>query len=198
MKNVLIAMAVLALVVPASAGNLPIGDAVPWAAPWGSQATIQDLGGGAYILDLADNNGSSGYFWRLPAWESEIVSVTGTWEGDCGGSGWAEVMFFTSTEGWTDADVANRMDVGNVGDIAAKHDSWGLNGGPAFGPEPIEAAPMPGGSGFEIHATCAEVVVGFKVGNTATVLFDVSYIPEPASAMLLLGGLPLLLRRRRA
>lgn len=195
MRKALVCVAVLAMAVSAYAGNLDPAAAIPWAAPWGSPATVTNLGGGVVNLDITSNNGSAGIFWRLPAYESEIVQITGTWEGNCGGSGWAEVMFFSSTAGWSDGDVASRIDTGNAADIAAKHDSWGLNGGPVFGPEPIEAAPMPGGSGFLIHATCDEVIVALKVGNTANVTYDLTYIPEPATALLL--GLPLLLFRRR-
>jgi len=198
MKKALVVMAVLAIIAPANAGNLLLEDAIPWGAPTGDPPWITDLGGGVINLDIISDNGGGGLFWRLPAVMSETVSVTGEWWGDTGGSGWAEVMFFTSTEGLSDIDVANRIDVGNPGDIAAKHDSWGMNGPPAFGPEPIETAPHPApGGNFEIQATCAEAIVAFKVGNTANVTFDVSYIPEPASAMLLLlGGLPFLRRRR--
>ena len=196
MRKVLCLIAVLAMASSAFAGNLDVGAAIPWHAPWGDPADVTDLGGGVINLDIGSNNGSAGIFWRLPAFPSEIVSVTGTWEGDCGGSGWAEVMFFTSTEGLDDSVVANRMDVGAGIDIAAKHDSWGLNGGPVFGPEPIEAAPHPSPGGvFELHATCSEVIIGLKVGNTANVTYDLTYIPEPATALLL--GLPLLLVRRR-
>lgn len=200
MKKALLVLAVLAIAATASAGNLPIGDAIPWNAPWGPAATVTDLGGN--VVKIAVSNGSAGLFWRLPAVASEEVQITGTWEGNVDNVGWAEVMFFTSTAGQDNATVAGRIDVGNAADIAAKHDDWGLNGGPIWGPEPIENALHPDGPGTIIHATCDEVIVAIKIGqsgggtaNWAT--YDLTYIPEPASALLLLGGLPLLLRRRR-
>ncbi|HPD30386.1 MAG TPA: hypothetical protein PLL20_10345 [Phycisphaerae bacterium] len=188
----------LAMAAPALAGNLNLADAKAWGAPWGQAATVSDQGNGVFNLSIG--YGSAGVFWRLPAFPSEIVRITGTWTGDCGGAGWAEVMMFTSTEGMSDAEIANRIDTGNAADIVAKHDSWGLNGGPAWPWQAIEAAPMtPPGGKYEIHATCAEVVVALKVGQVGQpgtwATYDLTFIPEPAAALLL--GLPLMLLRRR-
>ncbi|HNS41032.1 MAG TPA: hypothetical protein PKJ56_12420, partial [Promineifilum sp.] len=164
MKKAMVVV-LLAMAAPAFAGNLDLADAIPWKAPWGNAATVADQGGGVFNLSIAPT-GSAGIFWRLPAFPSEIVQITGTWTGDTDGAGWAEVMMFTSTEGWTDADIISRIDTGNAADIVAKHDAWGLNGLPAWGWQPIEAAPMnPPGGLYEIHATCAEVVVALKVGD---------------------------------
>ncbi len=198
MKKAMVVV-LLAMAAPAFAGNLDLADAIPWKAPWGNAATVADQGGGVFNLSIAPT-GSAGIFWRLPAFPSEIVQITGTWTGDTDGAGWAEVMMFTSTEGWTDADIISRIDTGNAADIVAKHDAWGLNGLPAWGWQPIEAAPMnPPGGLYEIHATCAEVVVALKVGDGGGsgtwATYDLTFVPEPAAALLL--GLPLMLLRRR-
>ena len=197
MKKALIVMAVLAIVAPASAGNLPTGDAIYYYASWGGaeDVNLTDNGDGSLTIDLGDNNGSDGVFWRLPAYVSENVTLEGTWSGDTGGSGWAEIMFFTSTEGQSDQDVIDRIDAGNAADIIAKYDAWELPP-KVFGPIDIDDNPYFDNPG--IHATCNDVIVAVKAGNTATFTFDLTYVPEPASAMLLLGGLPLLFRRRRA
>jgi hypothetical protein len=51
----------------------------------------------------------------------------------------------------------------------------------------------------EIHATCSEVIVALKVGSVGSegswATYDLTYVPEPAAALLL--GLPLMLLRRR-
>lgn len=183
----------LAMAAPALAGNLNLADAKPWAAPWGNPATVSDQGNGVFNLSIG--YGSAGVFWRLPALPSEIVKITGSWTGSTGNLGWAEVMMFTSTEGLSDAEIANRIDVGNAADIVAKKDSWGLNPPNPWGWEDILAAKT---NPQEIHATCSEVVVALKVGsvgNGTWATYDLTFIPEPAAALLL--GLPLMLLRRR-
>lgn len=197
MKKAMVVV-LLAMAAPAFAGNLDLADAIAWQASWGQAATVSDQGGGVFNLSLS--SGSAGIFWRLPAFPSEIVRITGTWTGDTDGAGWAEVMMFTSTEGLSDADIASRIDTGAAADIVAKHDSWGLNGDPAWAWQPIEAAPAnPPGGLYEIHATCAEVIVGLKVGQSGGsgtwATYDLTFVPEPAAALLL--GLPLMLLRRR-
>ena len=193
MRTLLCVIAALAFATTATAGNLVPADAIAWAAPWGNPANVVDNQDGTFTIDVG-GNGSAGIFWRLPAFESEMVSVEGLWAGDVGSGGWAEVMMFTSTEGMSDGDIAARIDAGNVaGDIVVKKDSWGLNTPPnAWGFEDIALAAL---EPLEIHATCAEVVIAVKAGNTAVLTYDISYVPEPAAALLL--GLPMLLVRRR-
>ena len=193
MRKVLCVMAVLAIVAPASATNLDPADAIPWAAPWGNDANVVVQPDGSVTMDVG-GNGSAGIFWRLCALPSEPVSVTGLWDGDCGGGGWAEVLIFTCTDAMSDDDIGAFIDGTGAGspEIVAKHDSWDL--GPIVFNEPIENGAT-GWGPFEIHATCPEYVIGLKVGNTAVVHFDIDAVPEPASALLL--GLPMLLVRRR-
>ena len=195
MRTLLLVIAALAIATPAIAGNLDLGQAIPWAAPWGNAATVVDNGDGTITASMAPT-GSAGVFWRLPAEESELVSIEGMWTGTTDGAGWAEVMMFTSTEGMSDVDIANRIDAGSTpGDIRVKHDSWNL-GPSTWGWEDIQAAAL---EPLEIHATCAEVVIAIKVGDGGgsgtQVTYDISYVPEPAAALLL--GLPMLLVRRR-
>lgn len=201
---ILCSLALMVSATSAFGGNLTPGDppppaGIPWAASWGNDPNVDDHGDGTFTMDVG-GNGSAGLFWRLPAYASETVSVTGSWEGDTGSGGWAEVLIFTSTVGMSDEDIGAFIDGTGAGDpeIVSKHDSWDLPtqgiGPHTWGPEDIEAAAT-GWGPFEIHATCDEVIIATKVGNTAVVTFDISYVPEPASVLLL--GLPLLLVRRR-
>ena len=116
------AVALMVTAATASAGNLLPGAGIPWAAPWGNPANVVDHGDGTMTMDVA-GNGSAGLFWRLPAWPSEIVSVTGQWMGDVGGGGWTEVLIFTSTVGMSDADIGNFIDGTGAGspEIVARH-----------------------------------------------------------------------------
>ena len=174
-----------------------------WRAPWGANEVWSDPAGpSSGDLSLPGGNGSFGWYQRVAVAASEMVTISGEWTGDTGAAGWAEVMLFTSTEGLSDADVANRCDAGAAGDIAFKKDSWGLNPPNPWGWEPIGQSPFPDGNGGTIHATCNEVVVALKLGSVGGdnpwVSYDnlvIDVVPEPATALLL--GLPLLLIRRR-
>ena len=204
-----------------------------WRAPWGSgeQWSVGPCVGPCNptgcdppceepmgVLALASNDpgpaGTSSFGWyqRIPVIPSEIWYLSGCWCGDVSPNGWAEVMLFTSTEGMSDDDIINRIDTGGADDIAAKKDGWGLNPPDVWDCDEIGDASTgaygviqtPEGPVFEIHATCAEIVVGLKLGTGTWnpdhdgmyACFDnLSLTPEPTTALLL--GLPLLLIRRR-
>jgi hypothetical protein len=199
MRKIVFVGIVLAMVAPAMASNLDPAAAKPWAAPWGHQATMTVGPNNAVSLDIDNNNGSTGFFWRLPAVESEMFALSGTWSGTgAPQNSWSEVLIFSCTEGWTDAQIGAYIDAtanGNAA-IVAKKDGWGM-GAPtnlSWTNENITAAAT-GWGPFTIHAECAEVVIALKVGNAATTTYDLTYTPEPAAALLL--GLPMLLVRRR-
>jgi hypothetical protein len=183
MRKAIALFAVLALAAPAMAVQLDINDATPWQGGWGGPATLIDNGDGSF--DAQQTNGSAGAFWRIEAFASEIVTLSGSWEGSMDGAAWAEILLFTSTEGWTDGDVGSFINGTATGDpeIVAKYEA-------SFPAEEFS---------YDIHATCAEVIVAVKVGQATGGMTDVTYsldvVPEPATALLL--GLPLVLVRRR-
>ncbi len=185
-----------------------------WQAPWGAgNWAVEDCQCGTGCQPPCDppmghlflnpgQAGSFGWYQRISVIPSEIYTLSGCWCGDVCAPGWAEVMMFTSTEGWSDADVVNRIDTGNAADIIVKKDGWGLNPPCAWDCEDIAYSLHPSGPGsLEIHATCAEIVVALKLGanpGAPWVCYDnLSLVPEPAT-MLLLGIPVLFLRRRRA
>lgn len=180
------------IVSTASAGNLIPDPFNIYPYPgWDNPPTVHDHEDGTFTASI--DNGSGGVYWRLPAEASEVVSVEGQWTGDVGGAGWAEIITFTCTEGMSDTDIINRLDAGNAGDIVIKKDSWGLNTPPnAWGWEDIALSAV---APLEIHSTCEEVVIAVKVGDGGgggtSVTFDISYVPEPGTILLL--GLPMML-----
>ena len=182
----------------AFATPLAAADATLWKAGWGEQADMEDIGGGYISGDLANNDGSSGCYWRIPGYASEIVELIGDWNGDSGSGGWAEVMLVTSTEGMSHSDIVAILDgPGESGMVLSKYDSWGLDPNP-WDEDIMDSdwqAPEHNVAPNPMHLTCGEVVVALKVGNTAAYNVTLELVPEPASALLL--GLPLLLIRRR-
>jgi hypothetical protein len=124
--------------------------------------------------------------------------VDAMWTGNS--IGWAEVMIMTSAN--AAEDWGHRADVGAAADIAYKRDAWNLGGkSNTWAWELASLSPMPGGNGGSVVSQ-GYVAVALKLGNHTTsqsvfLSFDnICLTPEPAAALLLLAGLPLLRRRR--
>lgn len=207
MKKLMV-IAMLALATPAFANVLVNGDWstgdetgwTRWRAPWGSTEGWAVTSGGPTApegtLFGSGGNGSYGWYQVVAVPASEMVTVTADWKGDIGGAGWAEVMLYTSAD--PNANWGNLADSGGAGDIAFKKDSWGMNPPTAWGWQAASLSPHPSGNGGTIHSL-GYVCVALKLGGfpMGTVSFDnIILTPEPAAALLLLAGLPLLRRRR--
>jgi hypothetical protein len=166
-----------------------------WRAPWGGGETYNTANGTG---DLVDNTGDASYGWFqvIPVPASEIVTLDAQWMGDIGGAGWAEVMLWSEA---TTGGEGNRADTGAAADIAFKKDSWGQNTPPtAWSWQAASLSPANGGNAGVVHSL-GYVVVAVKSGgfHPGTLSFDnITLTPEPAAALLLLAGLPMLRRRR--
>ena len=177
-----------------------------WRAPWGSGEQWNVTSNGPTppegTASLSNGIGSWGWFQRIPVSVPGPYTVSADWAGDIDGLGWAEVMLFSCTDALSNDDVIARIDVGNLADIAFKKDSWGMNPPTAWGWEAASLSPHPQGNGGVIEATCPEIVVALKLGSTTnaprwTSWDNITVVPEPATlALLLLGGLALLRRRK--
>ena len=97
--------------------------------------------GELYLMD--GQTGSFGWSQVVPGCEGPAgtCTLTADWEGDIGGSGWAELMFFCIDENATHDDIVARLDGGAAEDIAFKKDSWGLNPPTAWTWEPASLSP---------------------------------------------------------
>ncbi len=213
MRKLAVVLLLLAVAAPAVAANVVVnGDFnageqgwTRWRAPWGAgeQWSITNTGPTppeGTLSGVSGQNSSFGWFQRIPAIPSEYYHIDAIWAGDIGGSGWAELMFFSGTSGMSDADVITRIDTGNAADIAYKKDSWGMNPPTAWSWQQASLSPHPGGNGGTIHADSNEIVIGLKLGGfpLGRVSYDnIVVTPEPVT-MLLLGIPAIFLRRRRA
>ncbi len=173
-----------------------------WAAGWGSGETWTVDGGNgnpapAGVTDSTTDSASFGWYQVITTPPVGPYTVSADWEGDVGSGGWAEVMFFTVATG---TDPVPAIDAGNAADIAFKKDSWGQNTPPnAWGWEAASLSPAAGGNNGSVYVSAGEdLVVATKTGNTAAVYFDnIVVVPEPATVLLGLTGLAVVLRRRR-
>ena len=174
-----------------------------WRAPWGSTENwaVTSTGPTSPEGNLygAGGNAQFGWYQVVPVPPGTMASLSAGWAGSIGGAGWADVMLFSSPN--PADDWANRIDTGAAADIAFKKDSWGMNPPIDWPWQSASLSPHPSGNGGTIMSL-GYVCVALKLGGfpTGSVYFDdiaLEVVPEPSSALLLLlAGLPLLLRRR--
>ena len=206
MRKLFVLMAVmLAVSTPALAGlvngDWGTGDETGWtrwAAPWGASNYAVTVGGPTPPEGTASLNqgqaGSFGWFQTIAVPVGLKATVFADWEGLIGGTGWAEVMFWTQA---VPGGEGNRADVGAAADIAFKKDSWGMNPPTTWGWQPANASPHPGGN-FGTVFSQGFVVVALKLGSspgpgapthTSWDNIRVDYVPEPGSLLALATGL---------
>ena len=203
MKTSLCVGLLLAVTAAASGANLltngdfATGDETGWTrwrAGWGATENWA-VAGGIGQLYGAGGDGSFGWFQAVPMPVGDIATVDATWTGSIGGAGWAEVMLYTSAN--PAADWGFLADTGAASDIAFKKDSWGMNPPTTWDWQPASMSPHPSGNGGMVvsqgYVAVAVKLGGFPMGSVN--FEDVTLAPEPASAMLLCLGLPLLRRR---
>ena len=176
MRKLALALLFFAMVAPASATNVLVngdfgtGDETGWTrwrAPWGATENwFVNAGDGlpppSGQLFGGGGNSSYGWYQVIPVPYSEYVRVDAMWKGDIGGSGWAEIMLYSSAN--ANEDWGNRADVGAAADIAYKKDSWGMNPPTAWDWQPASLSPHPSGNGGVIHSL-GYVCVAVKLGG---------------------------------
>ena len=187
-------------------GDFTAGEAnwTRWRAPWGSSENWAVTGSGPTPpegnLYGSGGNASFGWYQIVPVAPGS-ASLSAVWSGSIGGAGWAEMLLFSSATLLPAQDWVTRIDTGNAADLAFKKDSWGMNPPIDWPWQSASLSPHPSGNGGTIMSL-GYVCVALKLGGfpTGSVYFDdiaLEVVPEPSSALLLLlAGLPLLLRRR--
>jgi hypothetical protein len=205
-------LAVVAVTLQASAANVLLnGDWATgteanwtrWRAPWGATeswaVTLNGPTAPEGTLSGGGGNGSFGWYQVVAVPAGTTATVSADWSGNIGSSGdWAEVMLFSSA--YANEDWGARADTGAAADIAFEKDSWGMNPPTDWGWQAASLSPHPSGNGGTIYSAgyvCVALKVGgFPMGWASFDNITVEVIPEPSAALLLLAGLPLLLRRR--
>ena len=206
MKKVAL-IAVLLMAAPAFGNLVTNGDfsagSAGWTgymSPWGTGISW-DAGSGAMVG--TGGTGSSAQYQLLTglipgeAYHIEAELVAG--DGDLN---WIEVLFMPDDG----RSMADQLDSGPLNSaIISKVDGWGMNGGMPSGPHADLAAwYYPSGPNTkDIVSTGTVMIVAVKTGSggagTYAAFDNIVVTPEPASlALVAFGGLPLLLRRRRA
>lgn len=188
-------------------GDWATADETGWTR-WGSGRpvetwTVTNVGPSGPEGSLTGFNAGAGpasFGWyqvvQIPA--GVTAEVDALWTGNS--IGWAEVMLWTVASAPSHNDVNQRADAGANEDIAFKRDAFGLHT-PTWDWQLASLSDHPSANDGSVVSQ-GYVVVALKLGNhtdnTATFLrFDnLTLTPEPAAALLLLAGLPLMRRRR--
>jgi hypothetical protein len=201
MKKVIV-IVMLAVATPAFANMVVNGDFsngengwTQWNSPWGGPFTWDTSGATGR---LACGGGSFGWVQAITTVPGKTYTITADWQGS-GSNNWVEVLFFNDDG----RAIYDQLDAPLNSSILTKVDGWGMNGGMPFGPAPAMNGSYWFASGPNtntILATGTTMYVGIKTGasggSTDAIFDNVVVTPEPAAALLLLAGLPLLRRRR--
>ena len=204
MKKVAFILAIALIAAPASA-NLLTGTWGQYNASWGT-STISGMSSTG--VTIATTGGSAVAYQVIPTTAGQSYTLSGHATQAPGVSAyWTEVLLFDNTG--QNLPAGDGIDAPCPdGNIILKSDGWGMNqdvlagpGGAALSTATWQYPNNPTGS-LTIVAAGSSIVVGMKVGasggNNTTQFTSLDLTPEPSALMLLLGGLPLLLRRRRA
>ena len=142
-------MSPTAVAAPVFNGDFEAGEAgwTRWVAPWSSSVEWGTTGGTGNLTVTV--SGNFGWFQRVEVVPGEGYTLVGQWAGDVSSSGWAEIVLFDCTAGMSDADIIDRIDIGQPQDLVAKKDAWGLNPPPVWDWEPIALSPQPDGRGLD-------------------------------------------------
>lgn len=222
MKRILVGLVALLAVTAAANANMLGAWTQAGATSWGSGGYTYDM---ANMKMSLPNDGSMGLYQAVAVTPGNSYTITGNWQGDVSNSGWSEVMMFNIPDGsdlsdpqtvWNNfvdgpeaginTKIVNKVDDWDLpqdGDGNHLYATWGWQSitqdmpAPGLVIQPVRGA-FPGTN--TLVATGNTIIVALKVGSGGggawNQFSNLDLTPEPATALLLLAGLPMLRRRR--
>ena len=197
MRKVIVLMAMLAFVAPASANLLgPVWQ--EYQAGWGS-GSFSYPAADAVVIDTS--GGSNVAYQVIDVIPGEEYVLSGVLCGS-GSAYWTEVLLFDYTG--QDLAAGDGIDAPAPDpNIQLKSDGWGMNPGAYPGPTLFDVTvwgyPNNPAASMTIIPGASQIVVGMKAGASGgsnhAEFSCLTLVPEPASALLL--GRPMLFLRRR-